>query len=198
MTENSGWPSAATTEATVETQTFPVLYPGQPATEEPEAYRIRRNAEIQRWLESKHTFVNAQTEERDWRAKVSTTLFPTPSKGTQRYDLGGGYKVKLVYALSYSIGNKDQVDDEGVKVSIRNQVQKLEDEIAALGEAHTVRFEAVVSWKPEVSGSNYEKLATAAKEGDAVALAVRERIDKLLTIKPGSPQLEFEEPRAES
>lgn len=52
---NSGdttWPQAEA-EAVAPQQTYSVLYPGQPETEEPEAFRERRNAEIQNWLGSK-------------------------------------------------------------------------------------------------------------------------------------------------
>ena len=189
----TGWPVAAT-EAAVEVPKYPVVYPGQPDTEEPEAFRARRNAEIQHWLTSKTTLDTAKTDESDWRGRVTGTLFPQPKKGTQRYDLGGGYKVKLQHVLNYTIGNKDAVDDAGAKVSVRAQVEALEDKVAAMGDAHRVLFEGVVTWKPEVSGSAYEKL----DPNDAVHLEVRNAIDELLTIKPGSPQLSFEEPKPEA
>lgn len=211
MTEgvNAGWGAPpASAEATVEGPVggawgaapiaevaelpkFEVLYPGQPDTEDPEAFRLRRNAEIDRWLASRGTLTNAKTDEMDWRGKVSSTLFPVPTKGTQRYDLGGGYKVKLVHTLSYSLGDKDKVDEAQVKVSIRAQVEDLEARVAAMGEAHRVLFEQLVTWKPEISGSQYEKL----NGNDPIHVAVRSAIDELLTIKPGSPQLDFEEPK---
>jgi hypothetical protein len=189
---NVGW--GANTEAAVEVapvKTYEVKYPGQPETEDPEAYRIRRNAEIDRWLTSKTTYELAKTDEKDWRAKVTKTLFPTPKKGTQRYELGGGYKVKLIHGLTYSIGDKDKVDEAGQKVPVRTQVEELEERVAAMGDAHRVLFEGVVSWVPTVSGSAYEKLNAQ----DPVHLAVRNAIDEMLTISPTSPQLAFEPPK---
>ena len=178
-------------EAATDLPKYEVKYPGQPETEEPEAFRLRRNAEIQRWLDSKIAAVNAVTHERDWRGKVTSTLFPTPKKGTQRYDIGGGYKVKLVYNLTYTIGDKDKTDEAGEKVSIRRQVEELEEAVNAMGEAHRIAFESVVSWVPQVSGSAYEKL----DKNDPIQLQVKLAIDEMLTIKPASPTLEFEEPK---
>ncbi len=63
-----------------------------------------------------------------------------------------------------------------------------------MGEPHRILFEQLVTWKPEISGSQYEKL----NPQDEIHIAVRAAIDELLTIKPGSPQLEFEQPKAES
>lgn len=193
--ENVGWGNfTPASEVAVEAPKFEVKYQGQPETEDPEAFRLRRNAEIENWLSSKATLDNAKTDEKDWRAKVTSTLFSNPKKGTQRYELGGGYKVKLVHTLTYSIGDKDAVDpDSGEKIDIRDQVAALEAKVCAMSDAHRIAFEAVVSWKPEVSGSAYEKL----NANDPIQLEVRNEIDKLLTIKPGSPQLQFEEPKPE-
>jgi len=174
---------------------FEVKYPGQPETEEPEAFRLRRNAEIQRWLDAKETLGNSKQHESDWRSKVSSTLFPTPKKGTQRYDVGGGYSVKLIYNLSYTLGDKDKIDpSSGAKVPVREQIEELEAKVAEMGEAHRIAFENVVSWKPEVSGSAYEKL----NMNDEIQKAVKLAIDEHLTIKPGSPQLTWEEPKEQN
>lgn len=172
---------------------YEVKYPGQPETEEPEAFRLRRNAEIEHWLNSKPALENAKQIEMDWRNKVSATLFPNPVKGTQRYDLGGGFKVKLVHGLTYSLGNKEAVDDEGKKIAVRTQVEDLEQRIIdKFGDVGDQLIKRLISWKPELSGSEYEKL----DPDNVVELEVRNMIDEVLTIKPASPQLAFEEPKA--
>jgi hypothetical protein len=195
MTENSGWPTMAPAQATeveiTPTVKFELKYQGQPETEDPEAFRMRRNAELEHWLRSKHMAVNAVTNERDLRAKVTGTLFPNPVKGTQRYDLGAGYKVKLVHGLTYTLGDKDAVDGEGIKVPIRKQAEDLETVVAALGDAHRTLFEQLITWEPKISGSLYEKL----DKDNPIHVTVRDMISEHLTIKPGSPTLEFEQPK---
>lgn len=192
---NSGeaWPQAEAQAP--ELPKFEVKYPGQPDTEEPEAYRARRNAEIQTWLSAKPALETAKQYEMDCRNKVTTTLFPTPKKGTQRYELGGGYKVKLQHTLTYSLGDKEKTTDDGLPYSIEQQVLDLE---AAITEKYPVEgpllLKRLIKWKPEISGSEYEKL----DKSNEIEAAVQTMISEHLTVKPGSPQLAFEEPKADS
>lgn len=189
-----GWPVTQTeAEAAAPVQKFEVKYPGQPDTEDPEHFRLRRNAEVQHWLDAKPILENAKTYEMYLRNKVTTTLFPAPKKGTQRYDIGGGYKVKLVHGLTYTLGDKDKLNDEGAKVPIRKQIEDLEAAIIDThGEAGLQLVKRLISWKPELSGSEYEKL----DPDNSLEAEVKEMIDAVLTIKPASPQLTFEEPKA--
>ncbi len=192
--EASGWPVTQTeAEAVAPVQTFEVKYPGQPETEDPEHFRIRRNAEIEHWLAAKPVLESAKQNEMDLRGKVSSTLFPSPKKGTQRYALGGGFNVKLVYGLTYTLGDKDKIDaDSGMKIPIRKQIEDLEQSIIDKhGEAGLQLVKRLISWKPELSGSEYEKL----DPDNPLEVEVRGMIDELLTIKPASPQLTFEEPK---
>jgi hypothetical protein len=188
---NSGWGVEPVAEV-APVVTYEVKYAAQPETEEPECFRLRRNAELERWLATRQTAATAKTDEMDWRNKVTKTLFPMPTKGTQRYDIGGGYMVKLVHKLTYTLGNKDAVDESsGKKMTVRAQVEALEEKVAKMGEAERVLFETLVTWNPEISGTKYEAL----NEKDEVHVRVRAAIDELLTIKPASPTLEFEEPK---
>lgn len=188
-----GWP-VQQTEAAAEApkQTFEVKYISQPETEDPEAFRLRRNAELQHWLDSKPILESAKTNEMDLRNKVTATLFPAPKKGTQRYDIGGGYKVKLVHGLTYTLGDKDKQNDEGAKVPIRKQIEDLEAAIIEKhGEAGLQLVKRLISWTPTLSGSEYEKLDADS----TIELDVRNMISEVLTVKPASPQLTFEEPK---
>lgn len=201
--ENVGWgtpPIGHNGGPTVEVETpnlptFEVKYEGQPPTEEPEAFRLRRNAEIQNWLNAKETATNAVNNERDCRAKVTATLFPKPKRGTQRYDLGGNYKVKLQHVVTPSIGIKDQVDDDGAAVSIETQVRNAEqgvlDEFGELGEQVLKRL---ITWTPTLSLSAWEKLDMT----NDVEKQIKEMLAPLVTMKDGSPQLAFEEPKADA
>ena len=161
--------------------------------ETPEAFEARRNAEIQHWMASKETFENAKNNEMDYRQKVTATCFPNPTKGTQRYELGRGYKLKLVYGWNYTLGDKDLIDPAtNQKIPIATQVSALEDEIAALGNEGPYLAERLIRWKPELVAAEYEKLNMEYP----IEKAVKELIDDILTVKPASPQLVFEEPKA--
>lgn len=192
---NSGdaWGVPAEAEAAAPVVKYEVKYKGQPDTEEPETWRLRRNAEIEHWLAAKPVLENAKTNEMDLRTKVLATLFPSPKKGTQRYELGGGFQVKLVYGLTYTLGNKEAVDAEEKPIAIERQVRDLEDKvIAEHGDAGEQILKRLIKWKPELSGAEYEKL----DEDVPLELAVRNAIAEILTVKPASPQLTFEEPKA--
>jgi hypothetical protein len=53
--------------------------------------------------------------------------------------------------------------------------------------------ERIVKWKPDLSVSEYETLAASENETDIKAKTL---IDAILTVKPASPQLTFEPPKA--
>ena len=191
---NSGetWTDAQGTVEAEQLETFPVEYESQPPTEEPEAFRLRRNAELQNWLDEKKQLDNSKESERASRDKITATLFPNPSKGTQRYDIGGGYKVKLVATVTYKLGNKDKIDDHGNKISIEDQIREMEDAIIERhGELGEQVLKRLITWKPELSGSQFEKLDTKNEvEGD-----IKAAIQHHLETGFGAPQLTFEEPK---
>lgn len=192
-TAGEGWGASVAEVDNSDLPTFEVKYEGQSPHEEPEAFRLRRNAEIESWLNNKANAANAVQIERDSRAKVTATLFPQPKKGTQRYDIGGGFKIKLAHSITYVLGDKDKEDEGGNKISIESQVQEIEKAITdAHGEVGAQMLKRLIKWKPELSGAEYEKLDV---NNPAEAFAKAE-IAKILTTKPGSPQLEFEEPKA--
>lgn len=199
-----GWGTPAAVQVETDRPKFEVKYVGQSEYEDPEHFRLRRNAEIEHWLAAKPVLENAKTNEADLRAKVTATLFPTPKKGTQRYDIGGGYKVKLVHGMTATLGNKEAVDDEGKAIAIEAQVRALEDRIIdgtqatpdkeafeGFGPVGEQVLKRVIKWKPELSLSEYEKL----DEAIPAEKAVRDAIAEILTLKPASPQLTFEEPK---
>jgi hypothetical protein len=162
--------------------------------ESPEDFVIRRDKEIQAWLDSKPVLEAAKTAEMSARASVTSTLFPNPRKGTQRYALNGGFNVKLVHSLTYTIGDKDKVNDEGKKIGVDVQARELEEKICALGAEAELLCERLIKWKPELSATEYEKLDSESP----LQLSIRNLVDEVLIVKPGSPQLTFEEPKAKS
>lgn len=187
-----GWTNAQGAVEAEALETFPVKYESQPETEEPEAFRLRRNAEVQNWLTEKANLESIKTSERASRDKVTATLFPSPKKGTQRYDLGGGFKVKLQAIVTYKLGDKDKIDEQGNKISIEDQIRKMEQEIVdEFGEIGEQILKRLITWKPDLSGSQYEKLDT----NNNVEAAIKAKIAEHLETGFGSPQLAFEEPK---
>lgn len=153
---------------------------------------INRIQVIQSWREAKFALDQWKNIEAERRAAASQAYFANPTKGTNRVELGGGYKLKLVFGYNYTLGNKDMIDPAtNEKVPIAKQVEALEDAIDALGNEGPFLRERLIRWKPELVESEYLKLNPEFP----IEKEVKELIDAILTIKPASPQLTFEEPK---
>jgi len=157
----------------------------------PEQIIANRDAAIQDWLDRRAKLVEIKETEMVARTGVAKMLFPNPSKGTQRFPLGGGYAIKLVHKLNYTLGDANKVNGEGGKVSRADQVFELEAKMAALGEVACVLTDRLIKWTPELSVTEYDKLDLS----DPVQLQLRNLIDGILTVAPAAPALEFEEPK---
>lgn len=161
--------------------------------ETPEAFKRRLTDEVQTWRDAKESLATIKADEMAAREKLTATCFPNPVKGTQRYALEGGYQVKLQYGWTYSLGDKDKLADDGTKVSIEAQVQALEAEILKLDPAAEAILRRLIRWKPEISGTEYESLASG--EATELETKIKGLVDELLTVKPKSPTLDLEEPK---
>lgn len=146
---------------------------------------------LAKWRQAKVDATQAVETERALRAQVTEMLFPNPVKGTQRYDLGEGWKVKLVHSMTPTLGDKDLIGD-GQKVPVIDQVDTVLNEIEKCGNVGPVFAERLVKWKPELSMTEYEKLDTAYEDQKRI----KALIDSILTLKPAAPQLEIEAPKA--
>lgn len=93
-------------------------------------------------------------------------------KGTENIDLGQGYKLKGVAELNYNL-DKTKVDD-------------VLDGIEKMGERGAIIVETLVKYKPELSLTEYKKLAESDNQVDKNALAL---IQSVITTSPGSPTL---------
>lgn len=129
------------------------------------------------WQKAKAELDACKEREVALRRAVFEVKFPTKQEGTQRVDLGNGYKLKAVYPMTYNCGTKP---DDLAKVT--NGL----NELAAMGEEAKFIAQRVVKWMPEISITEYRQLKPEYKMV----------VDKFVTIKPGSPQLEIEEPKA--
>jgi hypothetical protein len=143
------------------------------------------------WRAKAAEFKAIQEEERQLRAKVVATMFPNPTKGTNRFQLGGGYALKLANTFKAELGNKDLLDpDTNEKIPINKQVEWVEDQIAELGDDAMSIASSIIKWKPECSLSEFEKL-----DATEMQLKIKALIEPIMTIKQNSPQLELEVPK---
>jgi hypothetical protein len=134
----------------------------------------------------------AVEKEREQRAKVKYHCFPNAVRGTQRFDLQNGYKLKLQQTFTYKLGDKAMVDPAtNQPISITKQIEELQTAIADLGNEGPLLSDRLIKWEPKLVDSEYRKLS----DDFPVEKAAKELIDQLLTISEGSPQIVLEPPK---
>jgi len=139
---------------------------------------------VRSWRESKSNFQAWQEHERVLRGQVKDKLFPEAVKGTQRYDLGNGHKVKLVQSYKYELMGRE-------KKASNEEVENLIDKIDALGNEGPAIAARLIKWTPELSQTEYLKLDVDFP----IQAAIKKLVDEMLVIKDASPVLEIEEPK---
>lgn len=155
------------------------LTPEQQAAASAELLRLervkKRDAAILAWQVKSTALAVAAREEKDARAEVIKLAFDTLKEGTNTVELGKGYKlsVKQPYYYKLDTAEENKATDEALT--------KLEE----MGNEGAFIADRLVKWKPELSISEYRKLDDKYK-------AV---IDKVLTISPGSAQVELVTPK---
>lgn len=163
------------------------------APETPEQFVARRDQAIHTWLNDRSLLTTVKAAENGSRLTVSEILFPQPKKGTNRFYLNNGYAIKLVHGINYTLGDKDLVNvDTQEKIPVDVQVDNILDQIAAVGNEGATLADNLVKWKPELN----EKAYLALDPENPTHKRVKELIDSILTTRPASPQLTFEEPKA--
>jgi hypothetical protein len=115
------------------------------------------------------------------RKAAVSIYFPTGSEGTQNYDLGNGYKLKVVKKLNYKFAGNELVD-------------KALDAIAKLGNDGEGKFiaERLVKFDPRLSATEYKALDPKIPAHKKI----KDAIDAVLTITEGTPSLEVVAPKA--
>jgi plasmid stabilization system protein ParE len=133
---------------------------------------------IMQWEQAKKASANAVELERNLRAQVVAAVAAEGKIGTNNYDLGRGYTLKIVKKLSYKI------DDSRVDDALAN-IEKLGNEGAFVGDR-------LVKFKPELSISEYNKLDAT----NPTHVRIKSLIDDVLTISDASPTVEIVEPKS--
>lgn len=154
-----------------------------------ETIEARRLRLVEEWRAAIAPKKEWEAYEKAKRSEVVAEFFATPILGTNRIALPNGEKLKLVYKLTYSLGDKDLVDPIlQEKVPIDLQVKGTLDAISSLGGEGPLLAERLIKWKPELNEPEYKKLrAEVPIEAEAKKL-----IDSILTASPASPQLTLE------
>lgn len=134
---------------------------------------------LQLWQAKYAELENAKAAEMGLRKAVFEVQFPDAKEGTQRVAIGNGWFLKAVYPMNYRL---DGDKTEGVQ-----------EAIAKLGAKAEVVGDRLVNWKPELSIKEYRLLEK--QELSDIEQQIKKLIDGVLTVKPGAPQLELEEPK---
>jgi len=134
-----------------------------------------RDSKIQEWIQLKQKLDSVKAFEMELRKEITDYVFGDRATAVESFyekmNLGNGYGLKATQKLNYKLDEQDRI-----VVVI--------DKLTELGKAETASN--VFKWKVELSESAYKKLDPEAK-----AL-----VDEVLSIKIGSPVLEFIEPKA--
>lgn len=152
----------------------------------PEEWKAQRDSLLLKWRAERDELERAKANELETRNKLVAMLFdPEKEEGTETLELGGGWKVKAQKKLNYTLG--DSRADPQFK-SVGAALDTIEG--LPLEEAKFLA-DRLVRWKPELAISEYRLLET-----DERFTPVKEIIDRVLTVKPGTPSFELIEPNA--
>jgi hypothetical protein len=131
------------------------------------------------WNEVSVELERIKALEAHMRAANVSKFFPEGEEGTMHHDLGNGYDLKVVKKLNYKLATKDEALDKAL------------DGVEKMGEKGKLIAERLVKFDPRLSVSEYRALDTK----DKTEAAIKKLIDSVLTITPGSPQLEIIAPK---
>lgn len=121
-------------------------------------------AKLQVWFADQAALAQLKVKEVLSRKDLASFYFPSPEKGTNRIDLGGGFDLKLVH--KYNI----KVDVEAVDAVTPQQIKKLK-----------LPWDDLFKYEPTLVTAVYNELSAEQKKF----------VDQLLDIKDATPSLEI-------
>jgi hypothetical protein len=151
----------------------PPTYGEAPQTNNPPATLNPDNL-ILSWQEAVKQLEAIKARELELRKAVFALVFPDATEGTNSHQLGQGWQLKAQVNYNYNL-DKDAGKVEAVQV-------QLADKLHLATEA-----ERIFDWKPKLSVREYRLLPPDAKR----------LVDSVLTISPGTPQLELCPPKGQ-
>lgn len=125
-------------------------------------------SKIGRWNELQAKLASIKDEEMKLRKEIFEECFPTPVEGTATVDMPEGWKLKGNYKLTRSI-------DEAALPAVLAELRK-----------HKVPTDTIITYKPNLSLSDYRKLDPKWQRV----------LEQALTVKPGAPTLELVAPKS--
>ena len=135
---------------------------------------LSKDAALLAWKQADAAKDAAVANEKQLRAKI-IELFSTETNemhsGTETIDLNfDRYVLKITHKLNYSLADREAVSAALAQIAVSRE-----------DGGGNIIAERLVKWKPELSVSEYKKL-----DGGQRAM-----IDKVLTIKPASKEVEL-------
>lgn len=132
------------------------------------------------WEKAKAAIEAAKTVEMEWRKKAVAFAFnPEQKSGTERIELGNGYEAKAVKKINYGfIKNSENKTD-------KDKIEEALEKIEKLDPAGAYIADHLIKWTPELSLTEYKKLAPNLK-------AI---IDTVIVTSEGAPTLEIIPPK---
>jgi hypothetical protein len=148
-----------------------------------------RDEALTEWTKAKQALDYFKDREMMLRKSIITGLFPQATIGTNNLTLPGAYELKAVLKNDYSI-QKDDVKAQAARNETIDPYKTLNQVLDAFveigGDVGGLLADRLIKWEPTVSVSEYKLLTQA----------YRELFDKVLVIKPASPELKLIPPAA--
>jgi hypothetical protein len=129
---------------------------------------------LQTWIKARDTLLAAQVAERDARTRLIADKFPGRNAPSATVELQDGHKLTAKFPLNYKL-DQDKVND-------------VLDTCENLGDVAKHVVGRLVRFKGEIATGEYKLLSEAT---DEISRTIKSKIDAILTIKPGMPQLEL-------
>jgi hypothetical protein len=134
------------------------------------------------WQNAEKALEIAKEKEKEARLALMAAAFPDAKRGTNTRELTHGYVLKGVKKVNFNLKNTK----EG------SETEKALDKIERLGNRGAYIADDLVSWKPSLSLTTYQKLDL----NDPSDRQIKEIIDTVLTTSDGMPELEIVKPKA--
>lgn len=140
-----------------------------------------RDYALAKWEAAKKAMETAKADEMEARKEVVRLAFsPDAKEGVNRIPLHNDYALKYQKKLNYKI------------TAPNSAVEDLEDLAPKLGNEAVFLVERIITWTPNFSKSEFNKLDP---ENNPTHAKVKTEIEKLLTIDEGAPTLAIEAPK---
>lgn len=138
----------------------------------------QRDALLVDWQRLKQQREALEEQELIARNKVVAFFFEdiTDKAGTENFDIGGGYKLKLTFAQRHSVPSAEN----------GKAVKAVMEKLAKLGEDGKFIAERLFRWKPELSKTEYDNLTPSLKR----------IVQPVVTTKAAQPTIEIVAPKA--